>query len=107
MVLRATGPVALGDPRVVTTLPKLPDLSVAEVTVQAEARNLTAKEQAVALEGSLGEVKYSLRAVLRPGETKVLTADPSNVPALAMRSPSSGGRTATANPRCTTFPCAC
>ena len=87
VVLRATGPVALGDPRVVTTLPKLPDLSVAEVTVQAEARNLTAKEQAVTLEGSLGEVKYSLRAVLRPGETKVLTADPSNVPALAMRNP--------------------
>ncbi len=87
VVLRATGPVALGDPRVVTTLPKSPDLSVAEVTVQAEARNLTAKEQAVTLEGALGEVKYTLRAVLGPGETKILTADPSNVPALAMRNP--------------------
>ena len=87
VVLRATGPVALGDPRVVTTLPRLPDLSLAEVTVQAEARNLTAREQRVTLEGALGDVKFSLPAVLAPGETKVVTASPSNVPALAMRNP--------------------
>jgi hypothetical protein len=87
VVLRATGPVALGDPRVVTTLPKSPDVSVADVTVQAEARNLTADPQRLTLEGSLGDVKFSLPALLAPGETKMLTADPTNVPGLAIANP--------------------
>ena len=87
VVLRATGPVALGDPRVVTTLPKLPDLSVAEVTVQAELRNLTAAPQRVTLEGTLGAIRFTLPVVLDPGETKIVTADPANVPALAIQQP--------------------
>ena len=87
VVLHASGPVSLGDPRVVTTLPGLPDLSVANVTVQAEVRNPTRTEQRLTLEGSLGDVKWTLPAVLAPGETKILTADPATVPALAIKQP--------------------
>ena len=87
MTLRATGPVSVNDPRVVTTLPRLPDVSVANVTVQAEVRNLTNTPQRVTLEGALGEVRFALPAVLAPGETKILTADPQTVPALALHNP--------------------
>ena len=87
VVLRATVPVTLGGPARGHHAARLPDLSVAVVTIQTEVRNLTAREQRITVEGSLGDVKFSLPAVLAPGETKVVTADPSNVPALAMRNP--------------------
>ena len=87
VVLHATGPVSVNNPRVVTTLPQLPNLSVADVTVEAEVRNLTAAEQRITLEGSLDDVKFTLPAVLAPGETKTLTADPKTVPALALKNP--------------------
>ena len=87
VVLRATGPVSVGNPRVVTTLPQLPDLSVANVTVQAEVHNLTSAQQQVTVEGTLGEAKFTLPAVLAPGETRTVTADPKTVSALALRNP--------------------
>ena len=87
MVLRATGPVSLGDPRVVTTLPRSPDLSVANVTIQAELHNLTRAAQRVTLEGKLGGIVFRLPVNLAPGETSTITADPSKVPALALSQP--------------------
>jgi hypothetical protein len=87
VVLHPTGPVALGDSKVVTALPKLPDLSVAEVTVQAELRNLTAQPQETILRGAIAGATFEIPVTLQPQETKTITANPKQFPQLAIKQP--------------------
>ena len=87
VVLHPTGPVALGDSKAVTALPKLPDLSVAEVTVQAELRNLTAQPQRTTLIGTIAGAQFEIPVTLQPLETKTVTANPKEFPQLALKQP--------------------
>ena len=63
--LRSTGPALLGDPRVDTSLPRLPDTSLAEVTVVVPVRNASAATQAVTVSAAFGDVQVSTTG-LRP-----------------------------------------
>lgn len=87
VVLHPTGAVALGDPRLVTTLPKLPGLSEAEVTVETPVRNLTAQEQQVSVVGSIAGAHFSLPVTLAPGQSTVVTAVPARFPQLRLKDP--------------------
>ncbi|HEV2486056.1 MAG TPA: LamG-like jellyroll fold domain-containing protein [Terracidiphilus sp.] len=87
VVLHPTGSVALGDPRVVTTLPKLPDLSVAEIRIETELRNLTDREQQITLTGSVAGATFALPVTLAPHEVTVAVAAPKNFPQLAIKNP--------------------
>ena len=70
VVLRPTGPVKIDDPQVITTLPKLPDLSVAEVAITTDLRNLTQKTQTVTVEARLSDSKEKKSVTLAPGATE-------------------------------------
>lgn len=86
VILRATGPVAFGDPQVVTKLP-LPDISSAEVTVNAELRNISASEQTGVLRGEFEGVKFEQPVSLAGGETKIVSFAPKDFPQLTLSHP--------------------
>jgi Exo-beta-D-glucosaminidase Ig-fold domain/Glycosyl hydrolases family 2/Concanavalin A-like lectin/glucanases superfamily/Glycosyl hydrolases family 2, sugar binding domain/Glycosyl hydrolases family 2, TIM barrel domain len=69
VVLHPTGSVKIGDPQIVTTLPKLPDLSVAEVAITSDLRNLTQKPQTVTVEARIAGAKEKKSITLPPGAT--------------------------------------
>ncbi len=87
VVLHPTGSVTLGDPRVVTRLPNLPDTSVADVTIDAEVRNKTNQPQHATLEGNLGDARFSVPVSLEPGETKTIVLSPKDQPSLHLQNP--------------------
>ena len=86
VILRATGPVVIGDPQVVTLLP-LPDTSRADVTVKAELNNTSATVQPGMLEGSFEGVKFAQPVTLQPGETKTVSFAPKDFPQLTVKHP--------------------
>ncbi|MFQ6144454.1 discoidin domain-containing protein [Streptomyces seoulensis] len=73
--LRSTGHVVIGDPRVDTELPLLPDLSVAEVTITVPVRNADAAEHRATVTASFDGIRVS-RTVTVPagGQTEVTFA---------------------------------
>jgi predicted GH43/DUF377 family glycosyl hydrolase len=73
--LRATGPVTLGDPQVVTKLP-LPATSPADVFVSIEAFNKTDQPQTGILRGSFEGAHFEKTITLAPGETRFVKFDP-------------------------------
>lgn len=87
VVISAKGVVKIGDPKVVTTLPKLPDLSVANVSIETELKNLTNQEQKVTLKGDIAGASFSIPVTLAPGETKTIKAPPTMYPQLAIQNP--------------------
>jgi hypothetical protein len=86
VVLRATGPVTIGDSRVVTKLP-LPDTSRADVAIQTELHNTSDSIQQGVLKGSFEGVKFSQPVTLQAGETKTLGFAPKDFPQLAVKQP--------------------
>jgi len=77
--LRATGPVALGEPRVVTKLP-LPQLAPADVFVSVETENLTDQPQSGTLRGSFEGASFEQKLLLSPREKRLVSFDPVRVP---------------------------
>ncbi|HEU5396177.1 MAG TPA: beta galactosidase jelly roll domain-containing protein, partial [Verrucomicrobiae bacterium] len=77
VLLRATGPVIIGDSQVVTKLP-LPDTSSADVTVSTELRNASASPQQGVLRGAFEGVKFEQPVTLAAGETKTVTFAPAD-----------------------------
>jgi hypothetical protein len=73
VVLHPTSAVKICDPQVVTTLPELPDLSVAEVTINSELRNLTKKSQTVTVEAGIADVKEQKSVTLASGATNLVS----------------------------------
>jgi len=69
VVLHPTGAVKIGDPQVVTMLPNLPDLSLAEVAITSDLRNLTQTPQTVAVEAQIAGAKEEKSVTLAPGAT--------------------------------------
>jgi hypothetical protein len=86
VILRATGPVAIRNPQVTTTLP-LPDTSRADVAIKAELHNATETVQQGTMRGSFEGVKFKQPVTLQPGETKIVSFEPANFPQLIVRHP--------------------
>jgi len=82
-----SGPVTVADPQVMTRLPKLPDVSVAEVTLKADVHNRTAQPQTVTVEASLAGAQVSQNVSLAPNETRTVTFSPSEFPQLVFQNP--------------------
>jgi len=72
VVLQPTGAVKIGDPQVVTTLPKLPDLSVAEVDVTSDVRNLTRESQTITVQAEIAGTKEQKLMTLAPGAVETV-----------------------------------
>jgi len=82
-----SGPVVVADPQVLTKLPKLPDLSVADVTLKADLRNLTDLSQSCTLEANLLGATVSQSVSLAANETRTVTFSPSEFPQLVFENP--------------------
>ncbi len=87
VVIVPSGPVTVADPQVITKLPKLPDLSVAEVTLKADVRNLTEQPQNYTLEAVLAGIQVSKKLSLAPGETNTVAFTPEEFPQLTLKNP--------------------
>ncbi|MGV9454454.1 discoidin domain-containing protein [Streptomyces sp. NPDC003635] len=68
--LRSTGHIVIGDPRVDTVLPALPDLSVAELTVTVPVRNADSAAHEATVTASFGDVRVS-RTVTVPARSDI------------------------------------
>ncbi len=86
VILRATGPVTIIDPQVVTRLP-LPATSHADITIQAELRNASEAVQQGVLEGAFEGVHFEHPVTLQAGETKLVTFTPTDFPQLTVEHP--------------------
>lgn len=86
VVLRATGPVIIADPQVVTELP-LPDTSRAAVTVQLELRNASSSAQHGLLKGAFEGAKFQQAVSLQAGETRTVSFTPVGFPQLTVNRP--------------------
>ena len=84
--MRATGPVTIGDPHVVTKLP-LPDTASAEVTVETELHNAADTVQPGVLRGSFEGVKFQQAVTLQAGETKNVRFAPADFAQLTLQHP--------------------
>ena len=85
--LRSTGPAVLGDPRVDTSLPNLPDTSVADVTIVVPVRNVSATAQEITVGAAFDAITVS-RTVSVPGATSTeVTFSPADFPALRVSDP--------------------
>ena len=78
VLLRANGPVTLGDPQVVTKLP-LPNLAPADVFVSIEAVNQTDAPQTGVLRGSFEGALFEQKLDLAPREKRLVKFDPVRV----------------------------
>jgi hypothetical protein len=85
VTLKATGPVTIGDPHVVTDLP-LPDLTRAAAVIDAPLRNDTARPAAGVLTAAFEGVRVSRRVVVPPGVTEIKLS-PSEFPQLNVANP--------------------
>jgi hypothetical protein len=86
VLLRATGPVMIGDSQVITKLP-LPDTSSADVMVKTELQNASADPQQGMLRGAFEGVKFEQPVTLAAGETKTVTFAPEDYLQLHMEHP--------------------
>ncbi|HEY1703975.1 MAG TPA: discoidin domain-containing protein [Trebonia sp.] len=85
--LRSTGPAVLGDPMVDTSLPSLPDTSVAEVTITVPVRNAGTATQPVTVSAAFDEVRVSSTVSVPGGASTEVTFSPSGFPALRVSDP--------------------
>ena len=86
VVLRATGPVIMGDPQVITKLP-LPDTSSAEVTIETELHNASTSPEQGVLRGEFEGVKFAQPVALHAGEIKTVSFAPKDFPQLTVEHP--------------------
>jgi len=87
VVVIPSGPVTVEDPQISTVLPKLPELSPAEVTLKVDLRNLTDQPQTVTLEADLLGARVVQNVSLAPMETRTVGFSPSDFPKLVFQNP--------------------
>ncbi|MFJ5035950.1 discoidin domain-containing protein [Streptomyces sp. NPDC088560] len=85
--LRSTGHIVIGDPRVDTVLPALPDLSVAELTVTVPVRNADSADYEATVTASFGDVRVSRTVTVPAGESVDVVFSPDSFGALRVRDP--------------------
>jgi hypothetical protein len=85
--LRATGDAVLGDVRVDTVLPALPDRSTAEVTITVPVRNAAAAGRTVTVEARLAGARVRKDVTVGAGQSADAVFAPADFPALRLRNP--------------------
>lgn len=85
--LRSTGDVVLGDPRVDTTLPDLPDTRTAEVTVVVPVRNAASDATAVTVAAAFDGVRVRQTVTVPGGESAGVVFSPASHAQLRLRDP--------------------
>ena len=85
--LRSTGAAVLGDARIDTVLPKLPDLSAAELTITVPVRNASSSSQQITVAASFDTVKLSRTVTVAGGQQVDVTFDPTAYPQLKLTNP--------------------
>ncbi|MFG2076483.1 discoidin domain-containing protein [Nonomuraea maritima] len=85
--LRSTGHAVLGDPRVDTKLPGLPDTRTAELTIVVPVRNAGESELSVAVSAAFGDVRVSQTVTVPAGESVDVTFSPATHDRLRLRDP--------------------
>ena len=100
--LRSTGHAVLGDPRVDTRLPDLPDTSSAELTVVVPVRNAdTTAARRITVTAAFDDVRSPGPSPSRPGRAPTSPSPRTPTVGCGYATPSCGGPTATAAPTCT------
>jgi hypothetical protein len=84
--LTTTGAVTLDNPFVSTALP-LPDVSRADVTIEATLQNHAARQVRGTLRGRFGDAQFSLPVTLAASAATTVKLDPSTQPALRLANP--------------------
>jgi hypothetical protein len=85
--LRSTGAVVLGDPRVVSTLPNLPDTSVAELTITVAVRNVGTTSQSVTVQAAFDNVSVSTTVTIAAGQSTDVSFAAAQYPQLRLTNP--------------------
>ncbi|MGW7253558.1 discoidin domain-containing protein [Streptomyces sp. NPDC054834] len=85
--LRSTGAAVLGDPRVDTRLPDLPDTSAAELTIVVPVRNADSESRNVTVSAAFDRVRLSRTVTVPGGGTADVTFAPADHPELRLRDP--------------------
>ncbi|MBP0458926.1 discoidin domain-containing protein [Streptomyces montanisoli] len=85
--LRSTGHAVIGDPRVDTSLPGLPDTSTAELTVVVPVRNADTSDHAVTVTASFDRVRVSRTVTVPAGGSVDVTFTPDAYRQLRLRHP--------------------
>jgi hypothetical protein len=85
--LRLTGDAVIGDPHVTTTLPKLPDTSVAEVTIAIPVSNAGTVTRTIKVTASFDDVTVSGSVSVAAGQSATVTFAPADHPQLTVYRP--------------------
>ncbi|GAA1671266.1 discoidin domain-containing protein [Streptomyces yatensis] len=85
--LRSTGHIVIGDPRVDTVLPKLPDVSVAELTIVVPVRNADSVDRRTTVTASFGGVRVSKAVTVPAGKSVDVVFAPDAFGQLRLRDP--------------------
>ncbi|MER6208917.1 discoidin domain-containing protein [Streptomyces sp. NPDC001642] len=85
--LRSTGQVVIGDPRVDTALPNLPQVSVAELTIVVPVRNADTSAHKVTVSAAFDNVRVSKAVTVPAGESVDVTFSPDACGQLRLKNP--------------------
>jgi hypothetical protein len=85
--LRATGDVLVGDPRVDTVLPALPDTSSAALTIVVPVRNAASTDRSATVTASFEGVQVARTVTVPAGQSLDVTFTPTEFPQLKLSDP--------------------
>ncbi|HZE33749.1 MAG TPA: discoidin domain-containing protein [Actinoallomurus sp.] len=85
--LRSTGAAVLGDPRVQTALPGLPDTGTAEITLTVPVRNVESTSRSITVQAAFDDVRVSTTVTVEGGKSADVTFAPPQYPQLRVRDP--------------------
>ncbi|HTJ70598.1 MAG TPA: discoidin domain-containing protein [Actinospica sp.] len=85
--LRSTGDAVIGDPRVDTTLPALPDTSSAALTIVVPVRNAASSDLSASVTASFDNVRVAKTVTVPAGQSIDVTFAPAEFPQLNVRNP--------------------
>lgn len=85
--LRSTGAAVIGDPRVESRLPDLPDTRTAELTVTVPVRNADADSRRITVSAAFGDVRVTRTVTVPGGQSADVVLSPADHPRLRLRNP--------------------
>jgi hypothetical protein len=85
--LRSTGAIVLGDVRIDSHLPNLPDTTSAEVTITVPVRNAGSTAQRTTVSAAFGPVRVSSTVTVAAGARTDVVFAPANFPQLRLSNP--------------------
>ena len=85
--LRSTGDVVIGDPRVDTALPKLPDTSVAALTIVVPVRNAASSDRSATVTASFDNVRVTQTVTVPAGRSLDVVFTPAQFAQLNVSNP--------------------